>query len=223
MIAASESPQRPGQVRASNVPATLARCVENRAPVTILIDTGQGKLTGRFHHLEDTTFTVRLPHAAPQLDEQQPLAVTFVVDGRWVAVLSRVLGCRKAPQGWFVNLAMPRAMQTEMRLYPRIRVGRGSDLRASLSVNEEQFDPLVEDLSLGGTLITFPDNCPAWKRGTLVRVRLVLGLAQLTLIATVVREAKGGYGLTFNRFRASADQQQQKLQQILTELERQNA
>jgi c-di-GMP-binding flagellar brake protein YcgR len=118
---------------------------------------------------------------------------------------------------------MPRAMQTEMRLYPRIRVGRGSDLRASVSVDEKQYDPLVEDLSLGGTLITFPDTCPSWKRGTLVRVRLVLGLAQLTLIATVVREAQGGYGLTFNRFRASADQQQQKLQQILSELERQNA
>jgi hypothetical protein len=223
MIAASETPQRPGQTQTSNVHATLTRCVENRAPVTILVDTGQGKLTGRFHHLVDAIVTVRLPHAAPQLDVQQPLAVTFVVDGRWVAVLSRVIDCRKSPQGWFIDLAMPRAMQTEMRLYPRIRVGRGSDLRASVSVDEKQYDPLVEDLSLGGTLITFPDTCPSWKRGTLVRVRLVLGLAQLTLIATVVREAQGGYGLTFNRFRASADQQQQKLQQILSELERQNA
>jgi len=197
----------------------MSRCVDNRAPVTLLVDIDQGKLLGRFHDIGDHV-TVRLPHAAPRLEIGQPLAVTFVLDGRWVAVLSKVEQRRAVPQGWLIELSMPRAMQTEMRLYPRIRVGRGSALRASVSVNEEQFDPLVEDLSMGGALITFPDECPEWKRGTLVRIRLVLGLANLTLIATVVRTAQGGYGLTFNRFRASSEPQQQKLQQILAELER---
>jgi len=199
----------------------MARCVENRAPVTLLVDTAVGKLQGRFHDLDEHVI-IRLPHAAPPLEPGQPLAVTFVLDGRWVAVISKIEDRRACPQGWLVALSMPYTLQTEMRLYPRIRVGRGSGLRASVSVNEQQFDPLIEDLSMGGALITFTEDCPTWRRGTLVRIRLVLGLATLTLIATVVREAPNGFGLTFNRFRADAEQQQQRLQQILTELERIN-
>ena len=219
MASTLETPNRPGQALEPEGRPTFDRCVQTKASATLLIDVAPGRVTGSFEAVGET-LTIRLPHGAPAMSAEQSVALTFVVDGRWSAVLTRVVGCTSHPRGWMVELTMPFALQTEMRRYPRIRVGRGSNLRASLTVNEERYDPLVQDLSLGGTFVNFADDVyPVWNLGTLVRVRLVVGLATLTLIATVVRQAGEGYGLAFNQFSANAGPEREQLEQVLALLE----
>jgi hypothetical protein len=76
---------------------------------------------------------------------------------------------------------------------------------------------------MGGAFLTFHDHAhPRWNRGTLVRIRLVFGLATLALIATVVRESTEGYGLAFNRFSENGIPNREVLQQILAELNRED-
>ncbi len=218
MSATLQIPNRP-EPAPTGVRTLFERCADAKADATLLVDVGNGLIKGSFEAI-DEYIAVLLPHSAPRLPTGQAVALTFVLDGRWSAVLSRVERRRSDPRGWLVELAIPRALQTELRRYPRIRVGRGANLRASVAVDEQRFDPLIEDLSLGGAFITFTEDCyPDWERGTLVRIRLVLGLANVSLIATVVRQAGSGYGLAFNRFSMRGGPEQEQLQQLITELE----
>ncbi|NCG20763.1 MAG: hypothetical protein GWP91_17275 [Rhodobacterales bacterium] len=204
---------------ATGIPQVLVEAIQRHSPVSLLMHGPLGTQAGHFYKLAEDGLVVELPDSdGIDLSPGAVLTVSFLFQHRVAVFMSTIVHQRHEQDRTLVTLSLPHGVMAEMRAHPRIRAGKGSELRALVRVNEGIWEPWVGDVSIGGARLCFDRAAPKWTIGTLLRIDLALHHEKATVVGMIIRREPTAVGIRFQPI-ADHSAEADDLQRLLAYLE----